>query len=68
MALQILIDAKEGQEPSLIYALHTHTKGQVEALNSTIREFQKKHGYPVTRITVSSGLVTVKKHGEEDIA
>jgi len=67
MALQILIDAKEGQEPSLFYALHTSTKGQVKALNSTIREFERKHGYPVTRVTVSGGLVTVKKPGEEDI-
>jgi hypothetical protein len=68
MALQILIDAKDGAEPSLIYALHTSTKEQIKALNSTIREFEKKHGYSVTRITVSGKLVTVKKPGEEDIA
>ena len=68
MALHILIDSKDGQEPSLHYALHTHKKEQVKALNSIIRDFERKHGYPVTRVTVSGGLVTVKKPGEEDIA
>ena len=67
MALHILIDSKDGQEPSLHYALHTSTKEQVKALNSTIRDFERKHGYPVTRVTVSGGLVTVKKPGELDI-
>ena len=67
MALQILIDAKDGQEPSLYYALHTSTKDQTKALNQTIRDFEKKHGYPVTRVVVSGGLVTIKKPGEEDI-
>lgn len=64
MALQILIDARDGQEPSLYYAMHTSTNGQIKALNQTITDFEKKHGYPVTRISISGGLVTVKIPGE----
>lgn len=67
MALHILIDSKDGQEPSLHYALHTHKKEQIQALNVKILDFEKKHGYPVTRVVVSGGHVTVKKPGELDV-
>ncbi len=66
MTLQLLIDAKDGQEPSLIYALHTHTNGQKIALNATLNEYERKLGYPVTRVSVSGGEVTVKKPGEDE--
>jgi hypothetical protein len=50
-----------------LYALHTHGKGELKALNQTIIDFEKKHGYPVTRITISAGEIQIKKPGELDI-
>ena len=67
MALHILVKSKEGEEPTLLYALHTYKKEQIQALNSTILDFKKRHGYAVTRIVVSGGVVTLKKPGELDV-
>lgn len=67
MALHILINMIEGQEPTLYNVLHVDTKEEKRRINEMIRKFQKEYGYPVRRIVVTGDSILVIPVGQEEV-